>query len=435
MLNNDKNIKDIINSRLSRISVSQQLKDKILTQNHNAKKIKRRSLRIVFAVCLCVMTSIPIMAATIPGYEKLLDVVGTQASRYLQPVKMVSESNGIKMEVVAAMNDDETAVVYLTMQDLVGNRIDETIRLCNVYMEGADILTHGLIDYDENTKTATFSMDAYGGHKLNGKKVTVRVDSFLSGEENFHNVDAEISLKELDLPPPKTFLLQMENVSSGESGLYDEVQEKGEISCLIPEEKNIVLQKIDFVNISNIGFVNGKLHVQTKWKESIHNNGSLHLKNKNGDLIRASFLDFSVENKSAKYIEYVFDVEASNISDYSLFGDFQKYNEIEGEWNTTFKIKAIDESKKVASNVIINNWKIDNISITSVGINIIGNEADSPRDIRINVTMKDGAILSYNKALKHVENEKETLKFLTDPSIEVDNIKSVSINSSNVDFD
>lgn len=37
------------------------------------------------------------------------------------------------MEVVAAMSDQEMTVIYVTMQDLIDNRIDETIDLYDSY--------------------------------------------------------------------------------------------------------------------------------------------------------------------------------------------------------------------------------------------------------------------------------------------------------------
>ena len=40
----------------------------------------------------------------------------------LQPLEIACKDNGIKMEVLGAMNDDEMALFTITMKDLVGDR-------------------------------------------------------------------------------------------------------------------------------------------------------------------------------------------------------------------------------------------------------------------------------------------------------------------------
>jgi hypothetical protein len=59
------------------------------------------------------------------------------------------------MNVVAAMNDDEMAVIYVTMQDLTGNRIDESLDIYDYSLSSAHIFNSQLVHYDKATKTAT----------------------------------------------------------------------------------------------------------------------------------------------------------------------------------------------------------------------------------------------------------------------------------------
>ncbi|HYE11408.1 MAG TPA: DUF4179 domain-containing protein, partial [Patescibacteria group bacterium] len=278
MMNNDKNIKNIIDSRLSKLTVNQELENKILN-NHNTKKIKKRSLIIAAAICLCIMLSVPVIAASIPTFNSFLYLVSPKIAQLLQPIEMISEDNGIKLEVVAAMNDDETAIVYLTLQDLTGNRIDKTVDLYNYSITGANMFTHELVSYDEDTRTATIRMVANGANKLNGKKVTVRVDSFLSGKEHFENIDTGIVLADISSGTPETILLNMNRISGGGGHLIDILKKKGTINILKPDQVNISLAGIDFVHISNIGYVDSRLHVQTKWSGSVDDHGTLYLIN------------------------------------------------------------------------------------------------------------------------------------------------------------
>ena len=439
MMNNDKNLRYIIDSRLSKINITQELEYKILNSSHNTKKVKRRSLAIAASICLFILVSVPIMAATIQPFNNLLYLISPETAQFLQPIEMVAENNGIKMEVVAAMNDDETAIVYLTLQDLVGDRIDKTVDLYNYSIKGTNTFTHELVNYDEDTKTATIRMIANGGHKLNGKKVIVQVDSFLSGKEHFENVNTEIILADITSKIPKTISLNMHNSPGGGGDLYEELYKEGTINILKPDQTNITLPNIDFVHISNIGYIDGRLHVQTKWPDGIDKHGFLYLTNTTDGCINPSNVYFGIdENGNTKYgseyIEYIFEVAPSLISNYSLCGNFIKSNNYtEGKWQTTFKIKAVDKAKKIANNINLDNVKIENISITPIGITIEGNISDLD-NIDINITLNNGTILSYNHTIAKESNGKSTVKYLTSSPIEIENIKEVQINGSVVNF-
>jgi hypothetical protein len=449
-MNNDKKIKNIIDSRLSEITVNDELKYKILNKTLSTKKSNRRPLAAAAVICLCVMFSVPIMAYNIPKFNRLLSIVSDQTAQLLQPIEMVCEDNGIKMEVLAAMNDDETAIVYLTLQDLVGNRVDNTIDLYNYSINGANTFTHELVHYDEQTNTATIRLLASGGKKMNGKKVTVRVDSFLSGKETFKIVTPNNILSDIVLKTAETTPLDMNHIPGGGGNLYNELKAKRNINVLKQDQTNISLPNIDFVHISNIGYVDGRLHIQTKWEKSVDNHGYFYLTNNTNEQIQASSINFGFdekgnttygsENKNGcisavhQYQEYIFDIEVTQISKYTLGGYFVKNNNYtEGNWQTTFKIEAVDKAKKTASNFTIGNIKIDSLSITPLGINITGN-SNALAALDIQVSMKDGTTVHYTTTHSYEEDKKSSIKYLTYTPIKIEDIKEVKINGSDIDF-
>ena len=113
--------------------------------------------------------SIRAMAATIQ-FKNLLPIAGSDLMLLLQPIEVACEDNGIKMEVIGAMNDDEMAVIYITMKDLEGDRIDKTLDIYNYRLTGTHISNCQIVHFDEATKTATLRMQANGEEKLNGKR-------------------------------------------------------------------------------------------------------------------------------------------------------------------------------------------------------------------------------------------------------------------------
>lgn len=123
--------------------------------------------------------------------------MGSDFMLLLQPIEIACEDNGIKMEVLGAMNDDEMAVIYITMKDLVGDRIDETLDIYNYRLTGTHIATCQMVHFDKTTRTATLRMQANGGKKLNGRKMRFQVDSFLSNLLEFDNVETGINLSDV----------------------------------------------------------------------------------------------------------------------------------------------------------------------------------------------------------------------------------------------
>jgi hypothetical protein len=129
----------------------------------------------------------------------------------LQPIEIISESDGIKMEVVAAMNDIEMAVIYVTLQDITGGRIDETLDLYDYSISGAQMFNSQIVDYDEITNTATLRIQRNGGKNLNNRKVNFHIRSFLSDKQTY-KFAVNASLSEITSNPPQTVPLKMSNV-------------------------------------------------------------------------------------------------------------------------------------------------------------------------------------------------------------------------------
>ena len=105
------------------------------------------------------------LAALNDDVNQLLYRIWPQAAMALRPVNLISESQGIRMEVVSASLNGTESLVTLTMQDLEGDRMDETTDLFDSAIlqlpydgSGTCIQT----GYDPETKTASFAvyMDA-----------------------------------------------------------------------------------------------------------------------------------------------------------------------------------------------------------------------------------------------------------------------------------
>lgn len=81
-------------------------------------------------IMLVFTMSVPALAAADyePAYNLLYKVSPTIAQK-LKPVRMSCEDNGIKFEVISAYVEGSEAKIFISAQDIDGDKIDETTDL------------------------------------------------------------------------------------------------------------------------------------------------------------------------------------------------------------------------------------------------------------------------------------------------------------------
>ncbi len=440
-----KTIKNSIDTRLAHLKISNELKNKIIDTSKKKRVISKRRYTIGIAAALCVLLSISVMASAVPNFEKLLSMVGPKIAQNLKPIRLTSEDNGIKMEVLAAMSDSDTAVVYISMHDLNADRVDDSIDLYNYSITGLNLLTSEVISYDRASKTAIIRILANGGKKLNGKKVTLNIESFLSDKKVYGLFDTGIDLKKATRAYDKnTITLNMQNVSGGSGSFFEKFKEEGTISILKPDKLKIDLPNINFAHISNIGMIDGLLHIQTKWTgDGIDDHGTLVLIDNSGNRINPSNIYFGIDEYGntkygREYVEYVFQVNDTVVKKYKINGDsFTTAGQYtEGKWQNTFKIEAVEKGTEVNCDLNMNGIIINKVSVSPLGVSLIGtgSKTDNTNDINVSVRTKNGSVLDLESAVKQNEDGKFVCKYMPLEPIKVTDIKEVYINGIAVEI-
>lgn len=441
----NKTIKKTIDTNLTNIKISYELKNKIIDSSEKKRIIRKKPFTIGIVASLCVLLSVTVMAATIPNFDKLISIVSPQIAQNLQPIKIASEDNGIKMEVLAAMSDNDTAVAYISMQDLTADRIDDSTDLYNYNITGMNSFTSKVISYDKSSKTAIMRLLANGGKKLEGKKVTLQVESFLSGKQRYDLFDTGIDMvKAISASTTKTIFLNMDNASGGGGDLFEILKEEGTVNVLKADEMNIAIPNINFAHISNIGMIDGRLHIQTKWTGSgIDDHGTLALIDNSGNRINPSNIYFGIDQYGntkygKEYVEYIFEVKGTELNKYKLNADYFTTAEhyTEGKWQTTFKIEAVEKSKEVDCDTNLGKIKINKISLSHIGITLIGtgNKNDNANGINVSVKMINGNVLTFESVVSQTEDGKFTCKYMPLEPIKIADVKEVSINGKVVEL-
>ena len=160
--------------------------------NANAKVKLRGGRRFAigfaaFVGCLLIVT--PALAASVPEAYYLLYLVSPETAQFFQPVQMSAVDQGIEVSVESAYVYGSKAQALITVRDLEGDRLDDSLDLYDSYdiRIGYDCIGHcEQMGYDPATKTATFLVSIASMDEKNiiqGSKLTFTLRTLLCGKE------------------------------------------------------------------------------------------------------------------------------------------------------------------------------------------------------------------------------------------------------------
>lgn len=451
-----KPLKTALDEQLAGITINAQLEKRIMALPNAARKAKRRSM-IAIVACGLLLIALPVLAATNSGFQDLLSRVGDKIARLLQPIELVSESNGIRMEVVAAMNDDNKAIAYITLQDMTDDRLAGVIDLYHYGMAETGMSFTPIALYDEETRTATLRMFSYGGENLNGKKVILSLQSFLTGRKEWKNVDIGFPLDTVQVAERTVWLEK--NAWQGGGGNFDEIISNGGLEILPLDEMYIPIPGVDFAYISNIGLIDDRLHIQIHWTEkgsvpaNLDDHGGFELLGEDGQSMiddRNISISFGTDAQGVMrntgygadgllfdggtvYQEDVYVVD-SNLENYTLQGYFctnKAY--ITGDWSVTFRLQAVKAFKQADCNIDIGSAQIRTITVSPMGWTLLGEkQPDSAVQAEVLVKMTDGAEQRFEVGgAFDGETSFEFNSFEEEP-LDIERIKEVYVNGQAV---
>lgn len=299
---------------------------------------------IAACICICFCSAVPVLAAVDNDFAyELLYAVSPSIAQKLKPVRVSCENNGIKMEVIAGNIEGSNAIILVSMQDIMGNRLDETIDLFDSYSIHTPYDQSGgcsLVEYDDQTKTAFFmlTIEQMNQVMIPGDKITFSVSEVLSEKKH-----SDTQLTEIDLENVPLINNVIVNPSiRGWGGINSVSFDGNDVQLMRPNEKSgNVLQ--EGATLTGYGMIDGKLHVQIRYTNILEtdNHGYVYLKNQSGE---AQYCQYNVafwdDNKTDSYEEYIFDISSNELKNYEIWGEFWTCNggPIEGNWQVTFPL-------------------------------------------------------------------------------------------------
>ncbi len=283
---------------------------------------KKKRLVTAALVCVLVMAlSVTALASAVPGFREWLFGENSPVGESLTPVAAAGEWDGIRMEVLGAMGDKNSVTAYFTLQDTEEkNRLSADMDviasavLNGEYPESENVIEGGMarstqvLEYDSETQTAfcRFVMTT-GRYWLPGSanekssepydaanaEVELCVRRILTGEILSEYLPLQFpkeSLTTETLPVARVYdttgnttrFLTVEEAKAADTEIRTRLAEQGQEMLGLPlfelycgeEGVPVVLKPgtpvspegADFVEITAAGFLQGKFHVQYKYR-------------------------------------------------------------------------------------------------------------------------------------------------------------------------
>lgn len=292
----------------------------------------------------CSSLFIAVAAGNMTAYDVLYTIYPDIAEK-LMPVNVCCEDEGIRMEVEGVSIQDDCAYIYISMQDLEGTRIDESIDLFDSYSihTNADQIGNcTLVDFDEENAKATFliTVQHMNGAPMEGRVMQFSVSQFLSGKSELQEELTQISLDSISEVD--------ETQTEDNLSIRGETDADGTVSEGMAQEYLCVDNSKSFVptagvTVTNYGLIHNKLHVQVYYEDILQfdNHGSIYLLDADGNTVYPKrTIAFWDEEKNGSYEEYIFDIGANSLEEYAIYGDFVTcQNLVKGDWEVQFRIE------------------------------------------------------------------------------------------------
>ncbi len=452
----NKNIKDAIDSRLCGVRYDPQ---KALQAAYRAKKptlkvIPFKRIISVAAAC-CVMLTCSVAALASPSLSGLVSLLGQNIMDMVQPVVQQCDSSDVRMEVLAAMNDDDAVVIYMTLQDLKGKRIDAETELYDIAIDGIVFPRTEVIHYDEASRTATLRVTGTGGEKLDGQKITLSLNTILTGASQQLNIDTGYTAADIAANSNARALHYPNDISEVSGNEYydtmhTQINNKN-YPVLMPEQSIFRIPSAPWTYLSGYGIVNNTLRLQQNPDDDMGRYNTLYFSfsDESGEALSAlpsgcvSFgkvIEADEWHRYADYKEEVFALpEGTDLSKLHLLANTRTYAEkIVGEWETSFVLQSVTAEKTASCIINMNPWEITSVSVSPIGVTVKGHGQMFDYSESPNVTARrlDGTEIAFVSSSCTVNYEGDTeaitIKNAFAIPIEVSEVASVRINGVDI---
>lgn len=317
-------------------------------REHPGRKILKASAAVA-AVCLCACITLPVLASN-PQIYQLMHLVSPELAQRFVPVQMRDEDQGIRMEVVSASIQGNEARVYITIQDMEGDRIDATTDLFDSYHIWTDAsLSIGnceKVGFDEETGIITYLITIRDDQEIETGKVTFSVREFIGQKQYYEDIEIPIPLTEAE-EYPQTMTVPLSGAGGHGGGVVDLDEHEAKVLRPGPGDERFPVEGME---LTGLGYVDGMLHIQHAAPDNLQNDNHGFFKvvdSQGNERFYDHMLHFrgtTEETGTVAYTDEVYAIPPEDLSEYSLRGDFWISGiHVKGLWTVTFSLEDLVE--------------------------------------------------------------------------------------------
>lgn len=467
----DDTIRLAIDSELGSIQLDASQKSAILAQCRPSLTVapRHRPMRRVLAVAASfaavMVLSVGTLAAA-PELRESLKGLSEDTIAILQPVNQVSEDQGIRMEVLGAVNDGGVAVAFLSLQDTTGQgRVSDTVRLMDCQIsDDLGIAIANVVSYDETTETAILRLEGMGGDADAGEKITVSARSLLSGEQQVSDESTGYTVSELiasgpaaEYAPPEEGLIMgsMAGVDDPENAEItleeiDQLKDSGKVPVLEPWAEGLKIDGVDWATVAAAAKIGNQLHIQYNTDSVLGgvNSLSFRLKDSSGQILDLPMLELNIGPRTelsrelyyTETNEYVlFLPEGQDASDMEVVYSGTTYDSLtQGNWSTTFRLEQVKERLQSRQELDVGGWTVESVTVSPVSVTVRGSGdlwdmgGEMPE---VRVWLQDGTQVEASSAGTSIDGEDVTLNSMFNEILDLSQVKTVTLNGKPLEME
>lgn len=321
------------------------------------KRFAVRTSLAAAAAVVCLMAAVPVFAAHVPAFYKIVEYISPAMADRLVPIEKSCTSQGITMQVEAIHLDGNEADIILSLQDAEGSGQDRVHGVMDLFDSyglsdyTSDSIVGGCVflTYDEAEDKAYFQVMVQSDKAYQGDKLQFSARSVLCDRVE-DTRDVELS--------GIVYAAETKQVHLSGSGgpLQEEMlpevlrnvprtQEDPRRSANVLNLMDVADCAVDDFTLMGIAYMDGVLRVQISMGDNSCSDRHVQLFLRDADG-NERYNDHSVswfeEVGDVRYdiYEYWFIEDIEDIADYSMYGIFHDSGElIRGDWKVTFRVQ------------------------------------------------------------------------------------------------
>ncbi len=365
-------------------------KERVSFANTSMKKNKLRPIMIGGCLLIGTTFTLPVLAETVKSIYELMYLVPEEIAEPFTPIEIFTVSNDMKLEVVAIDIHENIAKIYITLEDLIGGRIDNSIQLGSYHIDGIGSAICGseFYAYEEDLNKATFMLTIEDISSVDilesiSQEIQFTLHDFSLADIELHENNFKIPI---DLQSAIAPSLGTRDVYySGGSGHIEQYLGPTYEAIGTSEDGTTIVRKLPIqgsipnitpiptgirgVSITAVTYENDLLSVQyginCKKNQAGQHSGYIFLRNIHDETteqkneirdsdIHCLYSFTGVEDEDAYrnlleeytlYMEYVFEIPKDEISNYELHGVGSSFRVDEeciiGDWQVDFKLESV----------------------------------------------------------------------------------------------